>query len=82
MTRKFEVPDASTRKNKEYVSKISDLFIAKENNRSSKFIDDYISNINNDRQSKEVELLTDDEINKLLEKIIANLEKQGASLRK
>lgn len=62
LTRKFEVPDASTRKNKEYVSKISDLFIAKENNRSSKFIDDYISNINNDRQSKEVELLTDDEI--------------------
>ena len=62
LTRKFEVPDASTRKNKEYVSKISYLFIAKENNRSSKFIDDYISNINNDRQSKEVESLTDDEI--------------------
>ena len=31
----------------------------------SKFIDDYILNINNDRHAKELEVLTDDEIEEL-----------------
>lgn len=62
LIRKFEVPDATIRRNKEFISKISDLFFAKENNRSSKFIDEYIAALNKDRSDKQSELLTDDEI--------------------
>jgi hypothetical protein len=62
LTREFAVWTTATEKDQEWISKVSDVFLAKENNSFSKFRRAYINNVNDARTKKDVPELNDDEI--------------------
>ena len=62
LTREFAVWTTATDKDAEWISKVSDVFLAKENNSFTKFRRAYINGVNDARAKKEEPELTDDEI--------------------
>lgn len=62
LTREFAVWTTATEKDQEWISKVSDVFLAKENNSFSKFRRAYINDVNDARTKKDVPELNDDEI--------------------
>lgn len=62
LTREFAVWTTATEKDQEWISKVSDVFLAKENNSFSKFRRAYINGVNDARTKKDVPELNDDEI--------------------
>lgn len=61
LTREFAVWTNAIARDLEWIPKISDIFLAKENNSISKFRRAYISNLNESRSKKGEEKLTDEE---------------------
>ena len=61
MTREFAVWTPAVEKDQEWISRVSDVFLAKENNTFSKFRKAYVAGLNEARAKKGEPELTDDE---------------------
>lgn len=62
LTREFAVWTSAKEKDQEWISKISDVFLAKENNSFTKFRRSYINDLNDARAKKNEAALSDDEL--------------------
>lgn len=62
LTREFAVWTSATDKDQEWISKVSDVFLAKEDNTFSKYRRAYINGVNESRVKKDENELTDEEL--------------------
>lgn len=80
LTREFEVWTSAFERTPEWIPKVSDVFLAKENNTISAFRRKYIRAVNEARDKKELEELTDEEQDRIENNINALLNLSEYSL--
>lgn len=80
LSREFAVWTSAIEKNKEWISKISDVFLAKENNSFPRFRRTYIENLNESRMKKNEPVLTGEEQDLIEDRLNSLLELEEFSL--
>jgi hypothetical protein len=67
--RKFEVSTPAFKKSSEWIGNISELFLAKENNKLERYKRNYIERLNEERLKRNLEIITEDELDNIYSNI-------------